>query len=433
MATLVTMPKLGLTMNSGSIAEWKKKEGESIAKGEPFFVVATDKLTFDVESPEEGVLLKILVHVHEDVPVGTPLAVVGQVGEDYTSLLEEKDIVKSGSRDSMDISSSVSTRLVKASPLAKKTARDLGIDISEIKGTGPEGRVVKKDVVAFSQAVPLVRGAKASPAACKMASDLGVDLATIDKEGRIMKEDVAAALLSSQKSLASAQIGKRIPLTNMRKVIGERMLLSATTIPSVTYNMDVDFSQLITMRQTMNKGIEKRGIKISFNDIFMKICAQALLEFPMTNASLEEQEVVLHENVNIGLAVAVEGGLVVPNIKAVQDKSLLQIALESADIVERARSNRLELEEMQGGTFTITNLGMFGVHNFTPIINPPEACILGINAIVEKAVVVGGEIKVLPISTLSVSADHRLVDGADAAKFIARIKELAENPYLLLL
>ena len=418
MATLVTMPKLGLTMNSGSVSEWKKKEGDAVNKGEILFIAATDKLTFDVESPEEGFLLAIIVNINEEVSVGSPLAVIGEKGEDYSPLIGvSPELTSKG--------------FIKASPLAKKTARDLGVDISQIHGSGPEGRIVKKDVVAFAESPSAYEKVKASPMAERMAAELGVDLAAIEKQGRIMKEDVMTTVSSLPSRILAED--RRIPLSNMRRVIGERMLLSTTSIPAVSYNMEVDFTFLIAFRKSVKVAVSKQGVKISYNHIFMKICAQALMEHPMANASLEGQEVILHGNANIGLAVALEGGLVVPNVKGVQTKSLSQLAVETEDLVARARANQLELEEIQGGTFTITNMGMFGLHSFTPIVNPPEACILAINTIVDRPVVIDGELKVRPMAMLSLSADHRLLDGADAAKFLARIKELAENPYLLLL
>ena len=201
----------------------------------------------------------------------------------------------------------------------------------------------------------------------------------------------------------------------------------------MTYTLEADFSALVAFRNKVKDEASKKGVKISYNHILMKICAAALKENPLANASFEGDAIVMHGNVNIGLAVSVEGGLLVPNVKAVQSKSLLRIAEETEQLVEQARNASLTLDAMQGGTFTITNLGMFGMQSFTPIVNPPEACILGVNAIVEKPVVVNGEIVVRPMSALCLVADHRILDGAEAARFFARIKELVENPWLLLL
>jgi pyruvate dehydrogenase E2 component (dihydrolipoamide acetyltransferase) len=211
------------------------------------------------------------------------------------------------------------------------------------------------------------------------------------------------------------------------------MTLSRATIPSVAYDMDVDFTALAEFRAKVKAEGAKRGVKISYNHILMKICAAAVKDVPLANSSFDGDAILLHGNVNIGLAVAVDGGLLVPNVKAVQEKSLLEIAEETERLVEQARSGKLALEDMQGGTFTITNLGMFGTKSFTPIVNPPEACILGVNTITEKPVVVDGAVVIRPMSVLSLVADHRILDGAEAARFLARVRELAENPWLLLL
>jgi len=212
------------------------------------------------------------------------------------------------------------------------------------------------------------------------------------------------------------------------------MTHSASTIPSVVFNIEVDFSEFISFRSKIKKEVSDRGAKVSFNDMLMKVCAKALMENPMANASYDQgtQEYILRDEVNIGLAVAVPGGLLVPNVKSVQSKSIYEIASVTDALVDKARNNKLGMDDMLGGTFTISNLGMFGMHDFTPIINPPEACILAVNAIVEKPVAVNGAVEIRPISMIGLTADHRILDGADAAKFLARIKELIENPYLLM-
>ena len=429
MASPVTMPKLGLTMNTGVVSQWKKKEGEPVRKGEILMVVATDKLTFDVESPSEGVLLKVLVPEGKDVPVGEVLAYVGAAGETVAGAAPETPAAAPAAEEKKAAAPSEVRSApaggIRATPLARKTAREAGIDLSLVAGSGPSGRIVRKDVDA---AAASGGGAvKASPVAAKMAAELGVDMASMRKDGRVMKEDVlrAAAVPEAE--------DVRIPLTPMRKVIAERMSLSNATVPSVTYTLEADFSALVAFRNKVKDEASKKGVKISYNHILMKICAAALKENPLANASFEGDAIVMHGNVNIGLAVSVEGGLLVPNVKAVQSKSLLRIAEETEQLVEQARNGSLTLDAMQGGTFTITNLGMFGMQSFTPIVNPPEACILGVNAIVEKPVVVNGEIVVRPMSALCLVADHRILDGAEAARFLARIKEFVENPWLLLL
>jgi len=438
MATPVAMPKLGLTMNSGTISRWNKREGEPIGKGELLMTVATDKLTFEVESPTEGTVLKIVVPEGRDVPVGEILAYIGQPGDSIESVAVDgadprtKEIMQ----DPEDRRPAVSTEKIsvpsglRATPLARKTARETGIDISQVPGSGPGGRIVRKDVDAFL--VSPSRGkTKASPTAEKMAADLGVDITGLEKQGRVMKADVAAAASHVVPFPGAEDV--RIPLTRMRKIIAERMCLSRATIPSVTFNMEADFTALMEFREKIKAEGVKKGVKISYNHILMKICAAAVKEVPLANASFDGDAIVLHGNVNMGIAVSVDGGLLVPNVKAVQAKTLLEVALETEHLVEQARSGKLGLEDMQGGTFTLTNLGMFGMQSFSPIVNPPEACILGVNAIVEKPAAVNGSVVIRPMSVLSLVADHRILDGAEAARFLARIREMVENPWLLLL
>lgn len=460
MAEIIKMPKLGLTMTEGMVSSWRKAEGDRVSKGEVIADVSTDKLAFEVESPIDGVLLKIIVQEGQMVKVGEPIGVVGEPGENVSlESLETStaEVQEAGENDKTPSDSPVESvgsdsarpkSLIKASPKAKRLAREKGLDITKIKGTGPEGRIIAKDVLAFWQENKERKPSKVSPVASKMAKELGIDLSSIDAEkGRIMKADVLRALeapvgkdVAERETVkpeveASTKQGKseRIPLTQMRKVIGERMLLSTSTMPSVTYNIEVDFREFLDFRNKLKNKMEAKGIRISINDILIKVCAIALKEYPMCNSSMEGDHILLHEDVNIGLAVAVDGGLVVPNVKAVQKKTLYEIAVEANRLIEAARKGTLSVDDITGGTFTITNLGMFGMHSFTPIINPPEACILGVNAIVERPVVLNGAIITRPMSMLCLTADHRIIDGADAAKFLLRIKELIEEPYLMLI
>ncbi|MGI6783739.1 MAG: dihydrolipoamide acetyltransferase family protein [Aminivibrio sp.] len=432
MATPVTMPKLGLTMNAGSVSRWNKKEGDSVARGEILMTVATDKLTFDVESPGEGVLIKIVVPEGKDVPVGEVLAYIGAAGETVeapsaaAAPAEVKAALAPAAGEKTAAAPAPAPAGVRATPLARKTAREMGADLALVQGSGPGGRIVKKDVEAYASSAGRV---KASPAAARVALDLGVDLASVSAQGRVMKADVLRAA-----SFAAATAGDTsIPLTPMRRVIAERMSLSKATIPTASYEIDADFTALAGFRSKVRAEGEKLGVKITYNHILMKICAAAIRDVPLANSSFGEDEILVHGNVNMGLAVAVDGGLLVPNVKAVQAKSLLQVAEETERLVDAARSGRLSLEDMQGGTFTITNLGMFGTKSFAPIVNPPEACILGLGAVEDRAVARDGSITVRPMSTITLAADHRILDGAEAAKFLAKIRELIENPWLLLL
>ncbi|MDR1873648.1 MAG: 2-oxo acid dehydrogenase subunit E2 [Synergistaceae bacterium] len=444
MATTITMPKLGLTMNSGSVQQWKKKVGDPVKKGEVLYVVATDKLAVDVESPADGVLLAITIQEGEEVPVGASIGVIGAPGEQVGTGAPVKKTPEPGlpycqedrREDRKD--EGVKRRgaeVPPCSPKAKKLARENGVDLSTLRGTGPGGWIVASDVLLIlnREGETPRAGVRMSPVAGKMAAEAGIDPQAAAPGQRVMKADVSAALLRAA--------GRRVPVTQMRRVIGERMLLSVSTIPAVSYFADADMGALNDLRAALNARSEKTNVKISVNDILMKFCAKLLSENPMANASVETDATgrttafVLHDSVNVGIAVALEGGLVVPNVKDVQIKSLTRIAKERGALVDRARNGGLTPDDTTGGTFTISNLGSVagGIDSFTPIINPPEAAILGVGTTRDRAVVRDGVVTVRPVSTLCLVADHRLVDGADAAALLAKLKELIENPDLFLL
>lgn len=436
MATYITMPKLGLTMTEGLVVRWLKNEGDQVTPGEALVEVSTDKISNEVEAEVGGVLKKILVEEGQTVPVSAELAIIAAENEEISlSATEEKvpeknevplpevdkqeKIAGEGAKEGKD-------GFIKASPAAKKYARDKGIDLSLVTGTGPQGRIVERDVINFANTAQ--RKVKTSPLAEKVAKDLQVDLTSIAKEARIMKEDV---LTSAKKTNISPE--ERVVPTTIRRVIAERMTESWHVAPMVTLHLETDVTELKILRNNLQKESSSKGVKISYNDILIKICGKALMEFPMANASYDGKEYILHADANIGLAISLDGGLIVPNVKDVQNKSILEISRETNSLIAKARDNKLGTEEITGGTFTISNLGMFGINYFTPIINQPEAAILGVNAIVERPVVIEGEVKVRPLMNLSLTFDHRILDGADAAKFLSRIKELIENPALLLL
>ncbi len=483
----VTMPKLGLTMTEGTVSSLKVNKGDRVKKGDLLLVVATEKLTYDVEAPEDGLVLDLLVVEGDTVPVGAVLMILGNEGEQVPDKAPETvpEVVPEGgspekvlavSKEAAASGHSTGPSGVSSSPLAKKWARAFGLDQGAIKGSGPGGMITKADVMKEAEkfrATPLARKqardagleiteipgsgpggrtlsadvtawigeaaeqrVKASPVASRLAAELGVDLKDIGASGRIMKKDVLEAAGSVSQRGGESEAGEtRVPLSPMRKIIAKRMFMSTSTIPSVFFNIEADFGEFIRFRETLNAHLAEKGIKISFNDILMKICAAALMEVPLANAwyDPETQEYIMHSDANIGLAVAVEGGLLVPNVKGVQRKSLVQVASESAELVSKARKGKLLPEEMQGGTFTITNLGMFGIHDFIPIINPPEACILAVNAVIEKPVPRDGKIEIRPVSMVGLSADHRILNGAEAAEFLSKVKKMVENPWVILI
>lgn len=452
MAEIIVMPKLGLTMTEGNLSNWRKAEGDRIEQGDILFDVETDKLSNEIEAKVSGVLRKILVREGE-VEVLHPVAIVGTKDEDISALLAEaggsgpqagtagEKRLEAAEADNSPLfdadEATAGEGRIKASPLAKKTAAELGADLTRIPGTGPGGRITAADVQRFKVTAggntAGEKKAKASPAAVKIAADLGVEISGIQKDGRIMKSDVQAhfAKSNAQPDVAGTEpeeMTHRVPMNAMRKVIAKRMRESQQISPAVTYNLKVDTTNLGLLREQL-----KDSVKVTYTDLLVKIAAKALIEHPLLNCSIEDDVLVLRSYANIGVAVGLEDGLVVPVIKNADRKGLREIAEEARVLVAKARNNELASSDMSGGTFTITNLGMYGMESFTPIINQPEVAILGVNAILETPVSVYGQVAVKPLMNLSLTADHRAVDGAVAAAFMQKLKQYIEAPALLLL
>lgn len=427
---IMTMPKLGLTMKEGTVGKWLKNEGDIIKKGEMIAEVSTDKLTNEIESAYSGTILKLLLAEGDSVPCFEAIALIGNPGEDISGFKSASKIQTSepAKLESSAILTEVSAEKgarINASPAAKKLATDQGIDITQIKGTGPDGRITLEDVNAFIERGPSV---KSSPVAKKMADEQHVDLSNIQKDGRIMKEDVVAHIDQRNKTELAQLNDRRIPLTQMRKVISERMSQSWHISPAVTLDIKVDMSALTSIKSSLSE-----IYKISYTDLFVKILSNVLLEFPLLNASLDGNEIILRNYTNIGVAVALEDGLIVPVVKYANIKGLREISSEIKELAQKARNNELKPDDYHGGTFTITNLGMFGITSFSPIINQPEVAILGINTIEQVATLQNGTMVNKPILRLSLTTDHRVVDGAVAAQFLSKLKTVIEKPELMLL
>jgi pyruvate dehydrogenase E2 component (dihydrolipoamide acetyltransferase) len=406
MATVIEMPALSSTMKKGKVVKWCKKEGELVEKGEILYEVETDKVNVEVESLTSGYLRKILVAEDIEVPVNTPIAIITvSMDEDISAVVgagplpevsppeAESEIKIERERKKMP--------KVKISPLARKIAEEQGVDPETLQGTGPGGRVTKQDVE------------KAVAAKSQVPADLG-------------KVGAGKEVLPDVKD-------KDIPLTKMRRVIAQRLQESKVTAPHFYVDVTADASALIQLKEAIDENLKKDGGKVSFNDLLIKILSHALQEYPMVNVSMYEDHIRVHGAINVGVAVAVEDGLVVPVLRNADQKTISEIGREVAELIDKARNKRLLPDEYQGGTFTITNLGMFGVETFHAIINPPESGILAVSAIIPKPVVVNGEIVVRPCLKLSLSVDHRVVDGALAARFLARMKELVESPFSMFL
>ena len=323
---------------------------------------------------------------------------------------------------------------VLATPYAKKLAKEKGYDLSQIPGTGPNGTVVAKDVENF------VAGPKTSPMAAKLAAELGVDVSKLDVQGRVMKADVlaaagvGAAAAPAAEAVAAVESNdeKPVKVNPLRRSIAANMTNSWHTSPRVTYTRPVEVTAMKDLRAKLKDGLKEQGIKLTYNHILMKVVAKALTEFPDVNASFADNMLTRHKHVNMGLAVAKGDGLIVPNVKNCEEKSLAQIAQETEALIEATRTGKLGMEDMTGGTFTISSLGPYGITSFSPIINQPELAILGVCDMVDTPVVRNGEIVIRTMMNLSLTADHRVIDGVMASKFLKRIAELLENPYMLL-
>jgi pyruvate dehydrogenase E2 component (dihydrolipoamide acetyltransferase) len=404
------MPKLGLTMTEGTIGRWLKAEGDAVREGEPLFEVETDKLTNTIEASAGGVLLRIIASEGATVPCLEGVAVIGASGEDIGALV-------SGGR-------------VVASPAAKKLAKEKGVDIALVSGTGPRGRVTEDDVKNYrpAPAAPSGPEVKASPLAEKVAKDLGIDLADVSAKGRVLAQDILNYLEKNAAAASAAPREEPVRMSGMRRAIAKNMLASHITSPTVTFNLGVDMTNLKIMREDL----KSQDLKVSYTDLLVKFVAKALTEYPLLNCSVEDNHIIYKHYVNMGVAVALPDGLLVPNIRDADKKSLSEISAEIRELAAAAREGTLAMDKLKGGTFTITNLGMFGIESFSPIINQPEVAILGVNTMEDKIVVRDGEAVVRPIMNLSLTADHRVVDGSVAAQFLRRVKTLMEHPSLVI-
>ncbi len=455
MATEVTMPKLGLTMEQGTVLTWKKKAGDLVGEGEVLLVIQTDKVEFDVESPAAGTLLRLLANEGDVVPTGDVIAYVGEADEKLENAPAPRvgapapadraiaPVADSGPQ-STGAGGAAAAGRVAASPVARNLATELGVDLSAVKGSGPGGRIVKEDVLKAAEApsaAPVSADGRVfiSPLAKRLARERGIDYSRIrgsGPNGRIIKNDI---LQAEQKPEAAPTIAtspggilESIPVRGMRQVIAQRMVQSWTSIPHVTEVIDVDATKIVEMREAHQSVWEEHyGVKISYNDIFVHQIARAIRRFPRVNSRLNGNVIEILEEVNIGVAVEVDEGLMVPVIRNADRKNVGQIAGEIRDLAERAREGRINPDELAGGTFTISNLGAYGIQTFTPIIDLPNSCILGIGKITKTPVVVDNVVAIRDVVYLSLSFDHRIVDGAPAAQFLALLKETLEDPVVV--
>ena len=418
MSSQVTLPRLGQGMETGTIVRWLKSEGDSVEKGEALYELDTEKVTQEVEAEASGVLLKILAGEGEEIEVGKAIAVIGEQGEEVPAgeaedptEVSEDDAQEEGSpaperederergreegpegpsEPEQSVESTNGGR-VKASPLARRIARERGIELSALRGTGPEGRIVAEDVERAS-----ATGAAAAPAAAAPTGEVEV-----------------------------------VKLNQMRKTIARRMT-EAWEAPAFQISMSADMTGSVRLREALLAQVKEGGVRPTYSDILTKVVALALMRHRDVNAHFAGDSVKLFPNANIGIAVAIPHGLVVPVIPGCERLTIPEIAAARADIVSRTREGKLRAEDLDRGTFTISNLGMYGVERFTAVLNPPQAGILAVGAIEERAVVVDGDFEIQPRMDMTLTIDHRSVDGATASEFLATVKSFLEEPGLAL-
>lgn len=439
-ASVVIMPKQGLQMTEGTIIKWLKKEGEEVKEGEPLFEMETDKLTITMDATASGTLLKIVRGEGEVVPITETIAIIGEPGTDITPLLPQaaapaapaaQEPAAAPAAQAAPAAAPAVNRApgerVFATPRARMRAEERGIPIEAVAGTGPDGLIIERDVLSAD-----VNVIKATPVARKIAELEGVDLAGVSGtgvNGKIMKGDVLAAITApGTPEVVYEQAETVVPFAGMRKAIANNMSRSLTEMAQANHRMKVDMTESVRFR---NK-LKEADIKVSFTDILVKAVAAALIQFPNVNATLDGQNIIMKHYVNLGIAVALENGLIVPNIKNAHLLSVTQIHEQVASLAAKAKDGKLTRDEYANGTFTITNLGMYDVDEFTAVINPPEAAILAVGKIADTPVAVDGKVEIRPIMTLSLTYDHRIIDGAPAAQFLQYVKKLLQNPYLML-
>lgn len=433
MARELVMPKLGLTMTQGTVTKWYFNEGDSVNEGDILYEVETDKLTNKIAADTKGVLRKIFVHAGETVPVKSLIGIIGDEDEDISGLISQtkKPDDENGPKTAEEAPTApekeeVSVKksdYILATPYAKKLAHERNLDLSKINPTGFKGVILARDVEQYKETK-----VKATPTARKMAEQRGIDLADIYEGARIRKSDILA-LEEKQGAADSIDVQEA---STMRKIIAQRLKTTWAGTPMVTFNMEADMTELIALREKLKPIYFRDGLKLTYNHIIMKILSKLLIKYKDLNASFEDDKIIYHNNVNLGIAVDVQGGLLVPNVKGIEKMTLMEIASKTERLIENARTNQMNPDDLTGGTFTISNIGMFGMDSFTPIINKPEVAILGINKIADKAVVINKEITIRPVMNLSLTTDHSLVDGALSARFLKEIVDMIENPYLLL-
>ena len=456
MATSMVMPQMGYDMHEGKVVRWLKKEGEEVIRGEVIAEIETDKATVEYEAYTGGVVAKIVAAEGMTIPVGGLIAVLTAPGEAIP-----EDILTDAALDApaeappataaAEVPASAaaaapgaSDEEVRASPLARRMAKERGVDLSSITGTGPGGRITEADIpeqVASALAAPAIGDIKASPLAKRLARERGIDLTTLTGTGpggRITEADVpehvapVAAQVSSETGASAGLTSENVELSRMRQTIARVTVDSWQAAPHFYVSVDIDMTKAMSFRRDVNDELDAES-RVSVNDLIVKASAIAIGRHPKFNSFFRDDHLQMNESINVGIAVALESGLIVPGINGCEAKSLLGIAAASRDLVARANSGSLRNEEYSGTTFSVSNMGMFDIESFTAIIYPPHAAILAVGTVKEQPVARDGELAIAQIMKATLSTDHRVADGAEAAQFLVGIKKLLENPISLVI
>ena len=454
-ASFVIMPKQGLMMTEGTILNWLVQEGETVTAGKPLFEMETDKLTITMDAEVSGTMLKILHGAGDTVPITEPIAIVGEAGTDVSGFTGGAAAAAAPAAAPAAVPAAAPAAVpvrdpaarIWASPRARLHAEENGVDLSCVPATGPDDYIIDRDVMGYIASRPAV-----TPLAANVARAQGIDLTAVSGTGaggKITTADLPGAAPKAEAAPAAAPVAAPAAapvvaatqargthtekMSGMRRAISKNMLASKTTNAQTNHRMVVDMTAAIALRSQY----KTLGIKVSYNDIIVRACAKALTDFPIVNASIDGNDIVYHDYVNVGTAVSVPGGLIVPVIKDADIIGLSGIAAQSAALIEKAREGKLTDADYHGGTFTVSSLGMFDLDDFVAIINPPESAILAVGKIAKTPVVVTNdqgedEVAIRSMCALCLSYDHRLIDGAEAAKFLQKVKQYLQNPILLI-
>ena len=450
MATSIVMPQLGYDMREGTVVRWIKQEGDEVVANEVIAEIETDKAVVEFKPTTGGVLRRIVAGEGEAIPVGQLIAVIGDANEELPEDLVPAAAAQAPVAAPVSAAAPVAAAAappsaapageVRASPIARRLAREHGVDIDSIAGSGPGGRIVEADVLAAAEAATTAAIAgriPASPLARRLAREQGIDLATVSGTGpggRIVEADIiaAAAAPAPSESAPAPEGAERADLSRMRQAIARVTSDSKRDAPHFYVAADIDMSSAMALRRDINDELPASS-RVSVNDLIVKASALSIGKHPKFNSFFRGDHLQMNPSINVGIAIALESGLIVPGVPGCENKSLAQIAADSRDLIDRANNGTLQAEEYAGTTYSVSNLGMFDVDSFTAIIFPPHAAILAVGAVKEQPVVRGGQLAIAEMMKATLSVDHRVADGAEAAQFLMEIKRLLEKPVSLLL